>query len=1063
MTRRIAALLVVAPVVLAACATDPDRRTLADLGAVAADLQEVQVTDGLDRAMTGYRAYLEETPESARTPEAMRRLADLQIEQEFGILGDGSPVELPAPEPGTDARVQRRGGAEARVEQDIADLSEPEDDFQQRAAGEQAVASAHAGDGPALPAGEGGAIPAGPREAIELYKRILAAYPHYPHNDQVLYQKSRAYDEIGMTEDAMRVMERLIAEHPDSRYIDEVQFRRGEYFFTRRQYLEAEAAYQAVTGMGKGSSFYELALYKLGWTLFKQDFYEEALHEFIALLDYRVSIGYDFDQQHEEADERRVADTFRVISLSFSSLGPPEVVQEYFAEHGNRGYEDRIYSNLGEFYFDKLRYNDAAKVYNAFIEQNPLHRVAPQFSMRVVEIYGAGGFPMLVVQAKKDFANSYGLQAEYWRHFDIAERPEVVSFLKSNLEDLANHYHAMYQDELLADEQQDNYREAQQWYRSFLASFPADEDTPAVHYQLADLQFEEGDFGPAALEYERIAYDYPPHAQSAAAGYAAVYAHRERQKLAVEEQELARRQAVESSLRFAEAFPGHEHAAVVLGAAADDLYEMKQFERARASGHVLLERYPEAELPLRRSAWIVVAHSSFDLEEYEAAELAYTSVLGLTEAGDKTRPDFVDNLAAAIYKQGELANEREDYRGAADHFLRIRAAAPTSGIRAAAEYDAGAALMRLEDWAMAAAVLEDFRRSYPEHELNREATKQIAHVYREDGQVTRAAAEYERISAEADDPELAREALLLAGELYEEAPAWDQALDVYLRYVEQFPSPVDIAVETRFKIATRYQQVADLAGYHAQLEAIVRIDAAAGDERTARTRYLAAQSGLVLAEQVYMRFDDVKLVQPFDRSLQEKQRRMDAALEAFDKLVAYEVGEVTAAATFYIAEVYYGFSQALLDSERPADLGPDALVDYEMVIEEEAFPFEERAIEVHEKNLELLTAGVFNDWVERSLDKLADLMPGRYAKFELSSGFLASLDVYSYREPGAPEPAAVVEEGAQAPAEAGAPGETPETADPAEPAEPAEAAEPLGQPAGEGQQDEAKGEVATTP
>jgi cellulose synthase operon protein C len=1003
--RRVSIFLLLAPAVLAGCATDPDRRTLAGLRAVEADLQEVRVTDGLDRAMYGYRSYLEAAPESERTPEAMRRLADLQVEKEFGILGDGTIMELPAPEPGPGVRAASRQASAGPEAEAVADGdAESQVEFERRATAEQSVPAAMAPLGGEELAYAGGEIPAGPSEAIELYKRILATYPSYPHNDQVLYQKSRAYDEVGLTEDAMRVMERLIREYPHSRYIDEIQFRRGEYFFTRRQYLEAEAAYTAVTSMGIGSTFHELALYKLGWTFYKQDFYEEALHEFVALLDYKVATGYDFDQPYEEADERRVADTFRVVSLSFSTLGPPEVVQEYFGQYGNRSYEDRIYRHLGEFYFDKLRFNDAAKVYNAFVELYPLHRVSPHFSMRVVDIYAAGGFPMLVVQAKKDFANSYGRDAEYWRHFDIGERPEVLSFLKSNLEDLAVHYHALYQDELLADEQFANYHEAQHWYRVFLASFPQDEDTPAVHYQLADLLFEGGDFGLAALEYEKTAYDYPAHEQAAAAGYAAVYAHREQQKLAGPGQrDEVRREAVESSLRFSATFPEHEHAAMVLGAAADDLYEMQEFERALVAGHTLIERYPDAALPLRRSAWIIVAHSSFDLQDYAAAELAYSSVLGLTAADDPSGQGFVDNLAASIYKQGELANVAGDYRTAADHFLRIRHAAPTSGIRAAAEYDAGAALMRLEDWAMAAEVLEDFRATYPEHELNREATRQIAYVYREDGQIARAAAEYERISAEAEDPELAREALLLAGELYEDAKAPDRALDVYLRYVDLYPDPLEVAVETRHKIAARYKETFDQDRYHEQLRAIVAIDAAAGSARTDRTRYLAALSGLVLAEELHLRFEDVRLVQPFERSLQEKQRRMDAALAAFTGLVDYEVGEVTAAATFYIAEVYFGFSQALLSSERPANLGPDELMDYEMVIEEEAFPFEERAIEVHEKNLELLVAGEFNDWVERSLDKLAELMPGRYAKFELSSGFLASLDFYAYRSPLAPD------------------------------------------------------------
>ena len=82
---------------------------------------------------------------------------------------------------------------------------------------------------------------------------------------------------------------------------------------------------------GARSDFYELALYKLGWSLYKQDFYDEALHRYMALLDYKLSVGYDFDQQHAEEDERRVADTFRVISLSFSNLGGPEVLGEYYA------------------------------------------------------------------------------------------------------------------------------------------------------------------------------------------------------------------------------------------------------------------------------------------------------------------------------------------------------------------------------------------------------------------------------------------------------------------------------------------------------------------------------------------------------------------------------------------------------------------------------------------------------------------------------------------------------------------------------------------------------------
>jgi hypothetical protein len=41
--------------------------------------------------------------------------------------------------------------------------------------------------------------------------------------------------------------------------------------------------------------------------------------------------------------------------------------------------------------------------------------------------------------------------------------------------------------------------------------------------------------------------------------------------------------------------------------------------------------------------------------------------------------------------------------------------------------------------------------------------------------------------------------------------------------------------------------------------------------------------------------------------------------------------------------------------------------------------------------------------VQKSLDQLSVLMPGRYAKNEISGGFLGSIDTYAYRLPIAPK------------------------------------------------------------
>ena len=995
------ALIVLSCAGLAACAstTTDQSGTLSELDSVAADVEDIHVADGLERAAESYRRYLEETSESARTPEAMRRLADLQIEQAYGVMGSGDILEMAAPDTAQPTQqITARQPTKSKVQ-----LSESDEDFIARATEREQLLATTQTEDLLLPGTSEVPVPTGPREAIKTYWEILETYPNYERNDQVLYQLSRAYGEVGDPDKAMEVMDRFIAEYPYSRYIDEVYFRRGEYFFVRKKFLDAEESYGAIVAMGAATDYYELGLYKLGWSLYKQEFYKEALHQYIAVLDYRLSIGYAFDEDYEADDDHRLADTFRVISLSFSNLGGPEVLDDYFGSNGHRSFADKIYGNLAEFYFEKLRYDDAASVYKSFVDLNPYHRASPHFGMRVVEIYGEAGFPMLVVEAKKDFASRYAIDAEYWNFFATDSSPDVIGFLKQNLIDLAGHYHALYQEPVLVDERPANFGEASRWYRQFLGSFPADEETPQINYQLADLLLENEDFGMAASEYERTAYDYDTHEKASAAGYAAVFAHRENLKLATGARVLdIKQQTVDSSLRFADTFQEHEQAAIVLGAAADDLYEMKDLPLAIESAHKLIERYAEAEQGLLRSAWAVVANSSIDLAEYAHAEHAYTNVLALTPADDETRAAVVDGLAAAIYKQGEQANLLEDYHAAAAHFLRIKELAPTSTIRSAAEYDAAAALIKVQDWAFAAGVLEEFRTSHPDHELNTDATTQLAHIYREDGQIERSAMEHERIAAEATDPELGRAALLTAGELFDEAGVIPEAVRVYERYVEEYPKPLDLAIETRSRLAEIFKSELLYERYHDELGAIVAMDNESGAERTDRSRYLAGQSALVLAE---IRFDDfkrIRLAQPFEESLAEKQRLMDEALVDFEILTSYQVAEVTAAATYYIAETYFEFSNALLTSERPPGLTEAERIDYELVIEEEAYPFEEQAIEVHEKNFEMLAGGVFNPWVQQSLDKLVVLMPGRYARNEISGGYLGSIDTFAYRMPIAP-------------------------------------------------------------
>jgi TolA-binding protein len=993
-----------------ACAAIDENGTIADLRDVNIEIVDTHIDGGLEKAMKSYQKFLEQTPESAMTPEAIRRLADLNVEKEYGVINETNvdkPVKQKIVKAEKAASKSNTKTGSSKKDNEIADLkSESTKQFEKRAVAQEKIKTTKSSAVAPLPDGSNidDLQTAGAKKAIRLYKKLLIKFPLYKHQDQVLYQLSRAYEEVGQLKSAMKVMNRLVKEYPHSRHLAEVQFRRAEYFFTRKKYLDAEDAYKAILKIGKGTEFYELTLYKQGWTFYKQDLYEDALNHFIALLDYKVSIGYDFEQSHSSSVKKRVEDTFRVISLSFSSLGGAESVIGYFKKYGAKSYESNIYSYLAEFYLTKRRYSDAASTYKAFIKNNQYHKLAPHFSMRMIEVYHKGHFPKLVIEAKKDYASSYGINESYWKYYNIKEHPKVVEFLKKNIIDLANHYHAIYQNPRYRAKKKQSFKDASHWYKQFLLSFPKDKLSPNINYLLADLYLENKDFLAAAIEYEKTAYNYPLNKKSSKAGYAAVYAYREHlKKVSQYEKNKIKREVIRSSLTFVDVFPKHDKAAVILAATADNLYEMKDYQLAIKTGHQLIKNYPKSEQSLRRSAWLVIAYSSFDILKFKESEQAYTKVLKMPGKDKSLRKKIIENLAAAVYKQGEQANTLKEYRVAANHFLRIRKLAPNSKILLTAEYDAATALIKLKDWSKAAEVLLEFRQRYPKHKYQKDITKKIAYVYREDKKHMQAAKEFERIFSESKDQTIRRESLQIAAELYQKVPDQKNTIRIYKRYVKLFPKPLEESLEIHSKIAAFYKTNNKTKQHLKTLKYIIKMDAKAGSQRTDRTRYLAGIASLEIIEPIYDELVAIKLKRPFKRNLKKKKRKMKNNLKRYNTLVDYHVGDVTAAATYYIAETYYHFSRALMESERPRKLSELELEEYNLMIEEQAYPFEEKGINIHKKNIELLSSGVYSLWIGKSLKKLGELVPGSYAKYEVSTGAVTTLMSYRYELEDVPD------------------------------------------------------------
>jgi hypothetical protein len=275
--------------------------------------------------------------------------------------------------------------------------------------------------------------------------------------------------------------------------------------------------------------------------------------------------------------------------------------------------------------------------------------------------------------------------------------------------------------------------------------------------------------------------------------------------------------------------------------------------------------------------------------------------------------------------------------------------------------------------------------------LQAEVPGKLAVCYLEGGQPLKAATEYEALAAGGKDVKFSREALWQAAELYEKAGHEKNAMAAYERYVKQHPDPLEPAIEARYRLAVLNKKGGQSARHLAWTREIVEADRRGGNKRTDRTRYLGATGALLLIEPLEESYRQVRLIEPLKKNLKLKKERMQALLDAYGRVVDYGVAEVATATAYRTGELYSDFGRALIKSQRPKGLSRDELEQYNVLLEEQAYPFEEKAIEVHEINARRVSKGIYDQWVKNSFTALSTLRPVRYAKTEKGEGLIRVL------------------------------------------------------------------------
>lgn len=821
------------------------------------------------------------------------------------------------------------------------------------------------------------------RRALTLYYDLLKIRTQPEIESDLLYRSAYAAELSGEVSSGINSLTRLIDTYPRDPIIPEAYFRRAEMRFVYGNYTGAEEDYSLVLRRSGqvGDTFQLQSLYKRGWAHYKQGDHRRALVDELTVLKSLLgpqNIAADGSLNVSDlsgAKQVLAEDALHEMTLNFAALGRRLPPGSFTAQTDSRAFEFLFTHNLIDYYQEQGQFADAANIALDFAQNQPNHPQAGALTIQAIAALDAGGLDDRALEAKKRFVRLYGVQKANWNGQPAVEVPAARTALMAYLDYITQATHAAAQ----SNNQSLYYQDAVDWYDTYLTIFPQSPRVAEINYLRADVLFEAKRYREAIEGYEKVAYELPSSPRAADAAYASVYAWRELAK----SEPSAQAEVKASTLRFAQTYPSHPQSSATLARLAEDLFASGQVQEANAVSDKVIALSSGATSAQTDNAYRIRAAAAMADNNYVAAEAAYRQLLSTAPTAEL--PALREDLASTIYKRGEALVAAGDDAAAVNEFLRLQNdvpeyGEPASSIRSVALYDAAAAAKRAGNSAQAAQILETFRTTYPQNERVPKVNTQLAALYLELGDDDKALREFNRVGSTANsDSATRREALLESAELYAKNGNYDQAVATYKNYYYENEPLEDQAIEVQQRLVELYSTTGDQAKANFWRQKLIETNPKVNTERS---KTLAASAALSLADQAETKFLQASLFPPLSSSLKVKRARLQEALDAYGIAANYGVSDVTTASTYKIGELYYAFNRALIESPRPDNLAADESARYEILLEEQAAPFTDQAITLHQVNADRLADGVNNEWVQKSVQRLSELLPAQYAKTE---------------------------------------------------------------------------------
>ena len=828
------------------------------------------------------------------------------------------------------------------------------------------------------------------QQLVAQYQQLLATYPDDPNNELLRYQLARSYDLLGEQAACLEQLELFLQAYPGSDFAPEVWFRKADIHYSHSHYADALDAYLQVLQF-PAAELTPHARYMAGWSHFKLQQFALADEQFLQVLD----LGYSSYLVTEQQDLTQEA--LKTLSLSLSYQQQGESLQALLQRVDYPGGErplalaETLYRALAGFLMDKQLYSAALDTYRRFIADYPASLSAARMQLLLIEFYLSDADAQAALAEQQHYIGLFAPGSAFWHSASAADRREVAPLLLQYLDYFARR---QYQQAQQSDNATAEYRALIPLWQQMLTVLAEPQLVleSDVSYSIADLRFLlaqtlEGaqEFSQALDLYTGLGYqplpDTPGLFSAQDAAYKALLLSEKLAQGNVDDMQLWQQQS--DFVRLHSAHPAAQQVALLQ---LQQRYNSGNYAAVleHSSSVINWPHSTQSDAGLVLEARFLHSQSELALQHYASAEQSIRQLLDGNTAGSaalsSTRKTMLtEQLASSIYQQAQQATQTDDKLA---HLQRLQSSLADSAYHQAAAFEQLSLVYQAAGYASAISLLQTFIERYPATERTEPARAMLLDSYEQTGQWDKAAEALLSAAALSGDEQQQREALYLAAQYQLKAGNNDQALDHYRSYANRYPLPHLIAQEARQQLVELYQQREDIYRRNFWLVKIAEHEQQYRQQGNARSQQLASAALLALGRHDSELFSNVALKHPLSASLKKKQQHMTSAIRRYEQSMQYGIAGLFSEAQFRVAQLYQQMAQAILQSERPRGLDELALEEYNLLLEEQAYPFEEQAIAIFRQNTRLASEQLWDDWIVQSFAALARLLPAEFDKTE---------------------------------------------------------------------------------